>query len=72
MHLGAFISPTVQFIVSSIGRNSSERYLFLTAAAILLTAAVIAHFNRARITIGANEVSAAKYQSIKAGVDDNE
>jgi MFS family permease len=53
MHLGAFISPTVQFIVSSVGRNGSDRFLFLTAAVILLTATVIAHFNRARITIGA-------------------
>jgi len=55
IHLGAFISPMVQLIFSSVGQNNSERFLFLSAAVILITAAVIAHFNRAMITIGGNE-----------------
>jgi MFS family permease len=51
IHLGAFISPTVQLMLSSVSQDSSERFLFLTAAVVLLTATVIAHFNRTRITI---------------------
>lgn len=53
IHLGAFISPTVQLLFSSVGQNNSERFLFLTAAAILLAATVIAHFNRERMAIRA-------------------
>jgi hypothetical protein len=55
IHLGAFISPMVQFLISSAGQNSSERFLFLSAAVILITTAVIAYFNRAMITKGENE-----------------
>jgi MFS family permease len=55
IHLGAFISPMVQLLVSSVGRNSSERFLFLSAAVVLITTAIIAYFNRAMITKRENE-----------------
>jgi len=55
IHLGAFISPMVQLLVSSVGQNSSERFLFLSAAVVLITTAVIAYFNRAMITKRENE-----------------
>jgi MFS family permease len=56
IHLGAFISPMVQLIVSSVSRNNSERFLFLAAAVILLIAAIIAHFNRATLSLNEKHV----------------
>jgi len=55
IHLGAFISPMVQLVISSVAQNNTERFLFLAAAVILIAAAVVANFNRTTIPIGGNE-----------------
>lgn len=41
MHLGGFISPFVQVIYTSVGNNSSIRFIFLVAAIEIAVAAVI-------------------------------
>jgi MFS family permease len=69
IHLGAFISPMVQLLFSSVCQNNSERFLFLSAAIILITTAVIAHFNRATVNIDVERTS--EYQSIGVGIDHN-
>jgi MFS family permease len=42
IHLAGFLSPLVQLLISTVGYNSSERYLFLSAAVIIVIVAGIA------------------------------
>lgn len=42
IHLGAFASPFVQLIISELGNNPSQRYLFFVAGIITAIASIIA------------------------------